>query len=284
MAEYDIRTLQKHILKILIEIDRVCKQHNITYYLADGSMLGAIRHRGFIPWDDDLDIMMPRPDYTRFMAHAAEWLSEPFEAVCAETDPRYPGPFGKVIDSSTTLIERMHIDYIAGLYVDVFPIDGISSNRIKQRVNLIRHAYYKRILYLIHRDPYKHGHGPSSWLPLLAQWIYSNKRAQESIRRVMTRYGYEESEITVNYDDGTRGVMPKRYYGKPTLVCFEGIEVMGVECPHEYLSNTYGSDYMTIPPIEKQRQHNFHYLDYHLPYRQYEDQRENMKRSKLRED
>ena len=278
MPQYDIRELQLHILNILTSIDRVCKEHDICYYLCDGTMLGAVRHGGFIPWDDDVDICMPRPDYTRFMEHQAEWLPEPLEAVCAENDANYPGPFGKVIDYSTTLIERKHIDYIAGLYVDVFPIDGIPANRILQRIHLARYEFYKRILYFIHRDPFKHGHGLSSWLPRLLRRLYSNRQAQDAIRKVMLKYDYEKCSITVNFDDGSRGVMPKSYYGQPKSVLFEGKKVMGVEKPQEYLSHTYGDDFMTVPPHEQQRQHNFHYLDYHLPYREYDDQRENMKR------
>lgn len=279
MPQYNIHEIQSHTLDILISIDRVCREHNICCYLCDGTMLGAVRHGGFIPWDDDVDVCMPRPDYDRFMAHAHEWLPKPLEAVCAETDPLYPGPFGKVVDSSTTLIERMHIDYIAGLYVDVFPIDGIPSNKLLQRIHLGRYEYYKRILYFIHRDPFKHGRGISSWLPRLLRKLYTNERAQNAIRKVMLKYDFRKCNMSVNFDDGHRGVMPKLLYGKPTPILFEGHELMGVEHPHEYLSHTYG-DYMVVPPHDEQRQHNFHYLDFHLPYREYNDRREIMRNRK----
>ena len=88
----------------------------------------------------------------------------------------------------------------------------------------------------------------------------------------MSKYDYEQSNMTVNYDDGHRGVMPKTLYGTPTPILFENKEVMGVEHPHEYLSNTYG-EYMVIPKQEHQRTHNFQYLDYNLPYKNYTDER-----------
>lgn len=275
MAEYDIRTLQLHILKILKEIDRVCKKHDIRYYLADGSMLGAIRHGGFIPWDDDADIMMPRPDYIRFMEHAKEWLPSPLEAVCVETTHRYPGFFGKVIDSNTTVIEREHYADIGGVFVDVFPIDGMPSNKLLQRIQLMRHGYYKKILYLIHRNPYKNGHGFSSWIPLLLRKLYSHDKAHRAMRRVMTQYEFENHDIVVNYDDGKRGIMPKKFYGIPTPISFEGQTLMGVERPHEYLTHTYG-EYMRIPPVEQQRVHGFFFLDYEHSYKDYDDRREFM--------
>ena len=100
MATYDIRPLQLRILDILMAVDKVCKEHNLRYYIIAGTLLGAVRHKGFIPWDDDLDIGMPRTDYDLLMAHAAEWLPAPFEAACFENDTTYPLPFAKIQDGS----------------------------------------------------------------------------------------------------------------------------------------------------------------------------------------
>ena len=219
MPAYSIKELQQHIIPILLDVDRVCREHNIRCYICDGTMLGAVRHGGFIPWDDDIDVCMPRPDYERFMQHAKEWLPERLEAICAENDEDYPFPFGKIQDNTTTLIERMHIDYMGGLYIDVFPIDGMPQSKLLQELQLWRYEYYKKVLYFLHRDPYKHGRGPSSWIPLLCRKLYSRTRLQQKIKRL-----------------------------------------------------TYG-EYMVIPKQEHQRTHNFHYLDYDLPYKDYTDSR-----------
>lgn len=272
MANYDIRPLQLQILKILLAVDRVCKEHGLRYYIWAGTMLGAVRHQGFIPWDDDMDIAMPRKDYDLLMTHAREWLPEPYEAVCAETDPRYPGPFGKIQDSSTTLIERAHIDYIGGIYIDVFPLDGVPGNKLLQRWNFMNYELQKRIIYFLHRDPYKHGRGPSSWLPLLCRKLTSNAAVQRRLRTIMTSYDYDTHELVADYDDGLHGICPKAVIGTPTPIVFEGETLMGVEHADRYLSQKYG-DYMTIPPHDHQRQHNFYYLDYQLPYREYDDRR-----------
>ena len=272
MPAYNIRELQLHILKILKAVDAVCHEHGLRYYIWAGTMLGAVRHGGFIPWDDDMDICMPRPDYDLLMQHASEWLPAPYEAVCTETDPRYPFPFGKIQDGSTTLIERAHIDYVGGLYIDVFPLDGVPDNRLLRRCHFAAYEVQKRLLYFVHRDPYKHGHGLSALLPLLVQRLTSNAAIQRRLRRLMLRYEYDSHTLVADYDDGLRGVCPQQVLGTPTPIDFEDTRFMGVEHADEYLRRKYG-DYMTIPPGPKQRQHNFHYLDYHLPYRQYDDQR-----------
>ena len=276
MANYDIRPLQLHILKILQAVDQVCREHNLTYYLWAGTMLGAVRHQGFIPWDDDMDIAMPRPDYDRLMAHAHEWLPEPYEAICAENTPTYPGGFGKIIDASTTLIEREHSDYLGGVYIDVFPIDGVPSTKLGQRINCLKYEIIDKLIYLVHRNPYKHGHGLDSLMVRAIQKLFHHKKLQAAIRNIRTQYDYEKSPLVLDYDDGFHGIIEKSVLGTPTPIEFENTTLMGVQQWDQYLSKKYGN-YMTIPKRDEQRQHNFFYLDYHLPYRNYVNTRKFVK-------
>lgn len=269
MATYDIRPLQLRILDILMSIDNVCREHNLRYYLWAGTMLGAVRHKGFIPWDDDLDIAMPRRDYDLLMQNAKEWMPKPFEVVAFETDNEYPLPFAKIQDSSTTLIERVHLRYLGGIYLDVFPLDGMPQNKIKCRWHFIKYQWYKKMLYFVHRDPYRHGHGISCWLPLLCRKMYTMPQLQQKLRDLQKQWNYDDCELIVDHDDGLKGIMSKSILGKPTNINFEGKEVMGVEDADKYLSQKYG-DYMTIPPGPKQRQHNFHLLDLEKSYKLYE--------------
>lgn len=267
MANYDIDVLHRRILHILMAVDATCQAHGLRYYIWAGTQLGAVRHKGFIPWDDDIDIAMPRPDYEQLIAHSSEWLPEPYEFVCAENDPQYPLPFAKIQDASTTLIERTHLHYLGGIYIDVFPIDGVPS--AKQWFHFAAYEYWKRVLYLIHRDPYKHGHGPSSWIPLLSRKLYTMEGVQRKIRRLLLKCDYEQSALVADYDDGRRGAMPKSVLGKPSPYQFEGHTVLGVAQYDTYLSHKYG-DYMTIPDGDHQRQHNFHILDLDTPYKEYD--------------
>ena len=265
MANYDVDLLHQRILRILMAVDGCCREHGLRYYIWAGTMIGAVRHKGFIPWDDDIDIAMPRPDYELLIAHSRECLPQPYEFVCAENDEDYPLPFGKVQDASTTLIERTHLHYLGGIYIDVFPIDGVPSKGAW--LHYARYEYWKRVLYLIHRDPYKHGHGPSSWVPLLCRKVYTMKGVQRKIRRLLMKHDYELSALVADYDDGRHGAMAKTVLGTPTPYDFEQETVLGVEQYDTYLSHKYG-DYMTIPDGDHQRQHNFHVLDFDHPYKE----------------
>ncbi|MCI1474139.1 MAG: LicD family protein [Prevotella sp.] len=270
MVNYDIRKLQLRILNILKSVDQVCTDHHLTYYIWAGTMIGAIRHHGFIPWDDDIDIAMPREDYNRIIENSTAWLPTSLEMVCTENDSSYPLPFAKIQDSTTTLIERMHLKYLGGIYIDVFPLDGVPKGWIKQKLHFGQYEYYKRILYLVHRNPYKHGKGPSCWIPLLCRHLFRMEEIQRKIRKILIRYPFSNSRLIADYDDGFHGKMDKSVLGKPTAYKFEDTTVKGVQNYGQYLSQKYGN-YMEMPPEEKRHQHNFYYLDLNHSYRAFKD-------------
>lgn len=272
MANYDIKELQQRILNILLEFDKVCARHGLRYCICGGTMIGAVRHKGFIPWDDDLDVSMPRPDYERLIAHAKEWLPQPLEFVCAENDPLYPLPFGKIQDASTTLIERRHLYYLGGCYIDIFPFDAYPSAALPRRWQCMKYHFLKQCLYLVHRDPFRHGHGPSSWMPRLVRKLFTMNGLQRSIRKVLTRYDYDKCDLAASYTDGYRKVLPKTITDVYGPFEFEGHTVQGIKNYDPYLKCMYG-DYMTVPPPEKRVQHNFDYLDLHTPYREYREEK-----------
>lgn len=268
MANYDIKKLQQRLLEILLQFDKVCTEHGLRYCICGGTMIGAVRHKGFIP-DDDLDVSMPRPDYEQLVAHAKEWLPEYLEFVCAENDPDYPLPFGKIQDARTTLIERKHLYYLGGCYIDIFPFDVFPENKAARWWQCTQYAFLKQCLYLVHRDPYKHGHGPSSWAPLLARKLFTMQGLQKSIRKVLTKYDFNSSSLAGSYTDGLKKVMTKDITDIFAPYEFEGHTVQGIKDFDRYLTTMYDETYMTPPPPEKRIQHNFHYLDLDHPYREY---------------
>lgn len=270
--DYPLRPLQERMVPLLEAFDTMCRRHGLTYWIWAGTQLGAARHGGFIPWDDDMDVAMPREDYDRLVANASRWLPEPLQMVCAQTDSRYPFPFGKIQDTSTTLVERAHMPYVGGIYMDVFPVDGVPSGRLARWRAFTQYEYYKRILYLLYRDPYRHGRGPSSWIPLLVRRIYTLSGVQRRINRLLHRHPYRSAATVADYDDGSRGAMPRRVLEGQARTRFEGREVSGVPHPEQYLAQKYGPDYLTPPPGPKRRSHCFHYLDLDRPFSQYRPQ------------
>lgn len=272
MSDYDVRPLQLRLLHILDTFHKVCEERGLKYYLVDGTLLGAVRHGGFIPWDDDLDIAMPREDYETLISHASEWLPEPLEFVCQELDSAYPLQFGKIQDASTTLVERPHLFYLGGIYIDVFPIDGAPRSLWQRRIHNARYQFLRKALYFSCRDPYRHGKGPSAWFPLAVRTLLPPRRLQMMIKKEMTRYPLSVSSLAgINLNDGLKAILPKdTVLGDPSPLRFETGEYWGMNDNHVYLKSLFG-DYMTPPPAGKRHVHGFSFLDLDRPYKEYDE-------------
>lgn len=270
-TDYDIRTLQLHLLKMLKAVAAAFERHGLRWYMADGTLIGAVREKGFIPWDDDVDLAMPRPDYERLIAHSSEILPEPYEFVCYENNKKYPLHFGKIQDASTTLIERPHLYYLGGAYLDIFPIDGVPENALAQKLHNARYQVLRKMLYLRCRDPFRHGRGASSWIPRLLRRMYTVDALQGKIRREMMRCPFDTSRlVAVNLNDGIPSIVDKeKVLGEPRMIDFEDMQAAGMRDNDTYLRQVFG-DYMTPPPAGARHIHRFHYLDLEHPYRQYE--------------
>ena len=118
-----LNKLHAELLIIMDEIDRVCKKNNLRYYLVGGSLLGAVRHKGFIPWDDDLDIAMPREDLNKLLEISASVLSPNYYVKWYQDDPRYWNPFPKICKRGTLFDENKEEWEKTGLFIDIFPLD-----------------------------------------------------------------------------------------------------------------------------------------------------------------
>ena len=270
-VHYELSDLRAKQIPILQCIDQVCRQHNLRYYLWAGTLLGAVRHKGFIPWDDDMDISMPRPDYELLVQHAHEWLPAPFEVIGSHNRPDYPYPFIKVIDGSTTLIERPDFMFPEGVFLDIFPLDGYPASDKEGRRHLSNYHFWRHLLFLRGRDPFKHGHGPRSWWPQLLHKVFSLSWLQNKVQGLMKKYPFEESPRAIEIEYLTRGIVEKDWLGTGIPIQFEGETYNTVENPDACLHTFYG-DYMTLPPKEKQVQHVYLHVDLNTPYRQYMEQ------------
>lgn len=240
MAE--LRQIQ---LDILDKIHEFCAERGLRYSLGGGTLLGAVRHKGFIPWDDDIDIMLPRPDYDRF-------LNE-FVGVCPHyvvqhyRNDDYAFPFAKVYDDRTILIEHC---ITTGVFIDVFPVDGLPD---ESSIN----SYIKRMDKLA-RSVYHNTRSATMYSSFLRRWIkrllfHSRTKSIERLEAHLHSYDFDSSSyagaIIGKYHE--KEYMQIKAFKKYIDVVFEGKTYKAIADYDLYLSKHYGN-YMELPPKEKQ--------------------------------
>ena len=157
MEKMNLEQVKAIELEILDFIDSVCKEYDITYYLAGGTFLGAVRHQGFIPWDDDIDLIMPRKDYKRFIKAVNDKKTK-YKALSGYTDLNYRKKFVKVVDTDTVLIEHgLEKMERLGIYVDVFPLDNLPNDKDKRRkMQKTQHLCICRCCFLLYPSLLSH--------------------------------------------------------------------------------------------------------------------------------
>ena len=268
-----IKELQKIEFDMLECFIEICEKENLTYFVLGGTTLGSVRHKGFIPWDDDVDVGMPREDYDKFLNIAHNYLPENYFLQSHLTDRNYPLNFAKIRNSSTTLIENQYrnIKMNHGVYIDVFPLDGYPSKRFEQLLaNVLNKALTRRTSLCYAGPSFRK---PKSLLVALGLCVLiPNYQTGVKLKdKFMSRYKYSASELVINYSGlyGLKEMMPKSYFGKGKIGEFNGREVVLPEKTEEYLTQLYG-DYMTPPPIEKRgKHHNFAVFDKENTYINY---------------
>lgn len=247
------------LLSVVQEIHKICEENGFRYTLIYGTLLGAVRHRGFIPWDDDLDIAMPRPDYRRFVEYCRTH-DVPFSLKCIETDPRYGYLFAKVCDRNTVLIEehgnRYGVDY--GLYVDIFPIDGLGDSPEAAQKALGSTRFARELLVAAQWKHYFKSttrawyYEPIRFAFFLASRFVSHKRLIQRITRKYEAVSVDEAKY-VGIMCGAyrnREVMENAVYTEFCDTDFEGVRLRSLKNSDRYLTTIY-RDYMQLPPEEK---------------------------------
>jgi lipopolysaccharide cholinephosphotransferase len=260
--------LQHRILNMMVSVHELCKKYNITYYIIGGTMLGAIRHHGFIPWDDDIDIAMPRPDYKRFLMLTTESLPDWMELRMPGDEKFLNYGYAKIVDRNTTLIEDTCNKEISGVFIDLFPLDGLGNNKEKA----FRRLKIARIKDYLLRS--KQNIGVHKSVPQKILWAISKfssvKSLDNNLEKYLTRFNYYDSDFVANAVGrwALKEFIKKDWLGKPTLYNFESVKLFGVENSDKYLKQLYG-DYMKLPPKNKQYGEHVAFLDLTLPYRNY---------------
>lgn len=276
--EKQAELLQQHqmaMYEILREFDRVCRTLKITYFLFAGTMLGAVRHSGFIPWDDDLDVIMQRADYERFLAEAGEIVNSEKFFLQKEFSEHWPMFFSKMRMNKTTCLEPYHAkdpQCHQGVYIDIFPCDRAYKSKIGRKIQF----YASKIV--IAKALEARGYDTSGKMKVLGMKL-SRMLPQKPFLKIV-RGGTGESELLHGFFAGASrmecSVFPRKAFSEVTMVPFENGRYPIPVGYKQLLEIMYG-DYMQLPD-EKQRSYKRHsiFVDLNRSYEEYRDYREGM--------
>lgn len=250
----DIQELRSLQMGILDEVHRYCEAHGLHYFLSSGTLIGAVRHKGYIPWDDDIDIYMPRKDYEEFLQNYHDKTGR-YQAINPTTEPHYYYTFAKVVDQRTRMVEKETAGYEIGVYMDIFPVDYVSDD-LQERERVFRE---KKLLYKIRRCKISNGNPLQSRLAYFVyrHWPLSVRQIERKIRKLII---LEKPTHTVcnmtEAGPSIKGCFPAEDIASSVDIEFEGKLYKTMVGYKDYLERTYG-DYMTLPPVEQRVTHKF---------------------------
>lgn len=257
LSESDLKAIHKVELELLTELDRICRKYDILYSIDGGTLLGAIRHGGFIPWDDDADVIMNRREYQKFISVLDKELdSDKFYFQDLDRTKGYRWGYGKLRRCNTEFIRlnQEYMPYEQGIFLDVFVCDNVPDNYILRCICNFHSFIYRKIFYSevgwhVSTGIRKYVYKLLSKIPeekikyKYASYIKFRNRKFSNMVKCLTfpacnrNYGYKRS-----------------WYEKTKDIEFEGVLLQGCEEYDEYLTFLYG-DYMKLPPVEKRKVH-----------------------------
>lgn len=256
---HEVAAAQRVMLDILCEIHKICVKNDIQYWLTEGTLLGAVRHKGFIPWDDDCDVGMMREEYERFLKVAPKFLPPDMHLQTRDMEPCYHLPFAKIRKDDTLLIETGETGeekYHHGIFVDIFPYDRYSSKWFVKWMNWC--VQFRNI-----RKKYRKGS-----LKRFLVTVYANilmlipveisKQVYKYAVRHPEKWGDEKSPyIACGLDCGDSYPILEKFYFPLKLKenCFEGKSFYVPSSEKEVLENRYGSTYNELPPEIERKTH-----------------------------
>lgn len=246
-------------LNMLLIFDEFCRTHGLVYYLAGGTLLGAVRHKGFIPWDDDIDVCMPRRDYMQFFQ---SFHSDRRYQARSNILGNFDGAFGKIVDKNTCIEHKYTEDNRSRqVWIDIFPVDGLPDDLAEVKRIYKVCDIYRRILRLA---DCRLGEGKTIFrkyskyiLKPMAQ-IFGKQHCINAMEKIAARHPYEQCDYVGIVTNGLYGVgerMKKSEFERSTMVTFEGYEFPAFSCWDSYLRGIYGN-YMQLPPLESRKTHD----------------------------
>ena len=263
-TEKKIQELTLNLLSVYIDC---CETHNLTFFFLGGALIGVIRHQGFIPWDDDIDIGMPREDYDRFIELIKKNPPEGYGLCDRYTDPNWHFAMAQFIDNESEIeINLASKPRRAHIWLDIFPLDGTPPAKIKRWFHIKYILFLRHLVQIAHIETQVDSQRTRPWyekailtfcriIPIGK--LLSTDRLLDRIEEILHKYPYSESEFSGNLLGRYRGkeIVPTSWFGEGDTGPFEGKTVSIPADSNGYLTAIYG-DYMTMPPEDKRDSHN----------------------------
>lgn len=256
LSSEQLRQLQLNELELIVEVDRICRKNHIKYSLDGGTLLGAIRHKGFIPWDDDADVIFTRHEYAKFYRACRKDLKkDQFFLQEYRTDPYYRWGYAKLRHKGTEYVRmgQEHMKYQTGVCIDIFVVDNVPDNIALRKINYYLNVCLRKILY----SEVGQFAAPNAWLRAWYRILYRIPR--DTVFRIRNTFAAINNRKNTELMSHLLFPYPKKAckYGMPAKsfneyidVVFEGMPFKGLKNYDQYLKLLYG-DYMVLPPEEK---------------------------------
>ncbi|SCH25998.1 LPS biosynthesis protein [uncultured Dorea sp.] len=269
--QYDEETLkrvQNTEKEILVKFIEICEKYNLKYFAAFGTLLGAIRHRGFIPWDDDIDVGMLRKDYEKFLKVAQKECGKEFFIQTVDTDPKYHLFFGKMRMCNTQFVENslQQADSVTGFYIDIFPFDAVPDEK-KKMTRQLKKAERLSILLSVNKvkEPQIGNYSKAKTSVMRGIWYIlhygmkifhiTGEKIWRSCEKTFSKYDQEETQqITCFFPDAEKWLIKISELDQLEEILFEDIKIKVPVGYDAILTRNYG-DYMKLPPKEKRINH-----------------------------
>lgn len=255
LSREELKNVQLDLLKV---VDKFCRDNNIKYFLAYGTLIGAIRHKGFIPWDDDIDLMMKREDYDKFISLFPHKGTDknPYYVGAIEIDDNYPYPFAKIQNCKTAIDEELDYNYDMGCNIDLFPIDNMPDDQnkgkrvMKKTLILEKILWVKALRIIKRRGILKNAFLAISHLVLSVIPMKSLLKAINKNARQYSRINSNTVGLVTSYMPSMSYHIDKSLFDDAIDVDFEGYQFMAPKEYDKLLRILYG-DYMQLPPEEQ---------------------------------
>ncbi|MBP3365699.1 MAG: LicD family protein [Treponema sp.] len=259
--ELTLSEIQQEALKVLIKFDSLCKEHNWSYFITYGTLLGAVRHKGFIPWDDDVDVMMPRKDFNDF----SEWCEihendlKPFRLCSVRNVKNYPYDLSRFVNMEYKyeITDEYKTPFDIGVFVDIYPLDNY-GNSYEQGLKLCKKTIHMNHLISI----YCSGKSASNFFTKITRGIIHKLlntiggkdfpiKESEKIVQLINK-STNDSDIFVGVPSWTQGCYQfnRDWFKELIEIDFEGLKFKAPARYHDFLTSLYG-DYMQLPPMEQ---------------------------------